>query len=378
MWLGGMQRMKPYDEWNDFDKIIYSHQNDIDNLATLSHDKMKNNARKFVLSFLVVEDLTEKKWIIYDQASNSISCMNFGRVTLTILNSLVALSPDSVHKSKYQQLLLESGWKIDDYTKYFDLVNENRAFINELFDEIGKYTYYKQIMPPKDFKEYCYALWREYRFICQPQIWNQYISDFNAHKDKETLKYIDEPDRKEFITLCHNEAKEIESTMVSVFHTYKFIYHDYLVVNTQDCMYSGSSYVSSGIENIFPLDFLHLLNGDAGLPKKCCSCGQLYYSNNGKSKYCPDCSTAELKKERAKQNRKSNVYRNMHHNVYIKIYNSGIDTNDFCTESNFYWDIIRGKEPSIIPENYNPDITTKEKYLNWLNYCNNHFRELYQ
>jgi hypothetical protein len=74
----------------------------------------------------------------------------------------------------------------------------------------------------------------------------------------------------------------------------------------------------------------------------------------------------------------SNVIRNenrlksvryIHKKIYDKINNSKFHTNTekelFLAESNYYWDIVRGKEVKPIPL-FAANIKTEEDYKKWL------------
>ena len=68
-------------------------------------------------------------------------------------------------------------------------------------------------------------------------------------------------------------------------------------------------------------------------------------------------------------NRKANRARKLHHDIVTLTYglnSKGNDvSNSFLTESNYYWDICRGKQPEKI-EKYSAKIKNEADYMKWL------------
>lgn len=110
--------------------------------------------------------------------------------------------------------------------------------------------------------------------------------------------------------------------------------------------------------------------------RACSNCGQLYFSSNFKAKYCPDCK-GNYGKIRYKH-RKENSARALHTYVLNLLYlkyggsspakSAGMTSdisNAFLAESNYYWDIVSGRNPQPNPD-YNADIRTESDYISWL------------
>lgn len=135
---------------------------------------------------------------------------------------------------------------------------------------------------------------------------------------------------------------------------------------------------------IFPAEIflfsedLWLLLFSESTPKirRCSNCDQLYFSNNFKAKYCPACKSI-MGKIRY-QNRKQHTARALHTKILNLLYlkyggscpekSAGMTSdisNAFLAESNYYWDIVNGRNPQPNPD-YNADIQTETDYIRWL------------
>lgn len=98
----------------------------------------------------------------------------------------------------------------------------------------------------------------------------------------------------------------------------------------------------------------------------CQNCGHTFFSTNVNATYCTLC-----KKNMGKirhQARKKNVERKLHQEILSMLYTLD-DTkelsNAFLNESNYYWDIVSGKDVKKNPA-YKKRIKTKEDYMKWL------------
>ena len=221
--------------------------------------------------------------------------------------------------------------------------------------------------------KYSYGLWLRYRYLCYVENWTRIIHDRDITKaDFSKLKY--QPDDKEkFVECCHESAKELEEKLHHIITGEFFIYHDFMSCIISDgSIISGNTYIARDIRDIFSLDLLHILNGDTKTPHKCPRCGQLYFSNNNKSKYCSECRTNGnvIRQE----NRKKNRCRYLHKQItdILNYYNIGEDGTDkngsekFRIESNYYWAVVQGKIPKQMPKSYNSNIKTEGNYSKWL------------
>lgn len=130
------------------------------------------------------------------------------------------------------------------------------------------------------------------------------------------------------------------------------------------------------IFDVFILDLWEFLFNPACRKKKmlkCENCGRLFYSSNNQAKYCDICKQPEIMGKIRYENRKKNTVRKLHHDIVTKLYSIGDGkkkspneiSNAFLEESNYYWDIIQGKE--VIPNPlYQERIKTESQYKKWL------------
>ncbi|MCM1220018.1 MAG: hypothetical protein NC548_36565 [Lachnospiraceae bacterium] len=128
--------------------------------------------------------------------------------------------------------------------------------------------------------------------------------------------------------------------------------------------------------DIFILDLWEFLFNPACRNKKllkCENCGSLFYSSNNQAKYCDICRQPEIMGKIRYKNRKKNTVRNLHHDIVTKLYSAGNGkekspneiSNAFLEESNYYWDIVQGKEVTPNPL-YQEHIKTESQYKKWL------------
>lgn len=97
----------------------------------------------------------------------------------------------------------------------------------------------------------------------------------------------------------------------------------------------------------------------------CPECKCMFVTTHGNQKHCPACNLIIRQKKR-----KQNKARYLHKKItdYINNYRSGECENAseiFRNESNYYWDIVRGKSPEKIKE-YSAKIKTEADYMKWL------------
>ncbi len=97
----------------------------------------------------------------------------------------------------------------------------------------------------------------------------------------------------------------------------------------------------------------------------CPECGCMFVTTHGNQKHCPACNLIIRQKKR-----KQNKARYLHKKItdYINNYRSGEGENAseiFRNESNYYWDIVQGKNPEKVKE-YSAKIKTEADYMKWL------------
>lgn len=107
----------------------------------------------------------------------------------------------------------------------------------------------------------------------------------------------------------------------------------------------------------------------------CKYCDRLYIKRNAKIKYCSECSNNY--KAINDQKRKSTP-RGLHQKVLNYLRNSYKFTADeqasFSNESNYYWEIIKGKTPQSI-DGY-LDISSVQDYIQWLENKHQEFKKM--
>lgn len=381
---------KKYSEMNEFDKIIQSHQHNNDDIAELSNLRNKEWKASYmergekppeflnkertpvILRYLVIEDMSNKQWLVYDSDTSRIYLIGFGEYTLFLLNDILGYLPDfPYHEQKRKEILDFITKESYEYTKNV-ICNHKEKFI-ELFNVLSTFDKYKKIYNQFEMSKYSYGLWLRYRYLYDVEYWKEIIDNYDV-TEADAFKLKCQPDDiEEFIEHCHESAKELEENLHHIITGEFFIYHDFMthIVNN-GLIISGNAYVAKDIRDIFPLDLLHILNGDTKTPHKCPRCGQLYFSNNNKSKYCSECRTNGnvIRQE----NRKKNRCRYLHKQItdilnYYNIGEDGIDKNGsekFRIESNYYWAVVQGKIPKQMPKSYNSNIKTEENYFKWL------------
>lgn len=379
--MGG--RFKMCSEVNEFDKIIKLHQDNNDDIFELSnlrsekwrqeYIKMGKNPPNYlnrdrvqtVLKYLVIEDMQNKQWVVYNSETKKILIYYFGTCVLSILNECLSYSPDfPFHQKRYQEFL--SHITEDDYKKTQEIVCDNIEHFKGLFDILSTYDSYKKNHTKLEVEEYYYNLWIYYRYCYHINHWST-IASFRKIADGELDEFKNKVDDiNKFIESRYEECKELEYDFHNLITKEFFIYHDFMVCPISEVLtVSGNAYVASDIRDIFSLDLLHILKGDTKTPHKCPRCGQLYFSNNNKSKYCDECRANS--KIIRQENRKNNPCRYLHKQITDLLNNyteSGSET--FRIESNYYWAIIQGNVPNKIPVSYDSSINTEKKYFEWL------------
>ena len=124
--------------------------------------------------------------------------------------------------------------------------------------------------------------------------------------------------------------------------------------------------------NIFILDFWEFLFNPVckkTTVRFCKNCGSMFIDSNNKARYCEVCRQPEIMAKIRYANRKSNKARKLHQEVLTLAY--GIakkpnnESNAFLNESNYYWDIVQGKNPEKV-KGYSNRIKTEEQYIGWL------------
>ncbi len=365
-------------DMNELDEMILYQQDMIDDIYELSTSKLEKHDNEFMkggkpfskflnqrhpdpLRYLFIEDSKNKKWIIYDSATQKAKIHNFGYSTVALLNALIAYDPNSPY---YEQARAQQNYNvIEQIVTDPNVKNE----LEELFDAIINLDVYEKKHTESEFCRYSYALWYKYRFCVIPNMWKDSVQERNqTAQDYQRRIELTGENIEDLINESEDAIKEIENSMFNVFSKYFFRFHDYISVSLGDgSIICGNAYAATEECYSFPLDLLHVLKGDTQTPRRCPRCGQLFFNNNNKAKYCYECRAHNnvIRQE----NRKNNPCRYLHKQI-TDIINNYLDcgSEEFLTESNYYWSIIQKKTPKKIPKKYNPHITTEVDYLKWL------------
>ena len=131
-------------------------------------------------------------------------------------------------------------------------------------------------------------------------------------------------------------------------------------------------YIFSEQSDIFILDFWEFLFNPIYQKAKirfCPNCNSIFFSSNNKARYCEVCRQPEVMGKIRYANRKANKARKLHHDITTLAYSLNTNENDisnsFLNESNYYWDIVQGKNPEKVKE-YSAKIKTEADYMKWL------------
>ena len=141
---------KKYSEMNDFDKIILSHQENNDDIAELSNfrnekwkaldiertkkpsEYLSKERLPTMLRYLIIEDMSNKRWFIYDSDISRTYFIDFGEYTLFLLNDILGYLPDfPYHKQKRKEAL--NFITEEDYEDTKNIICDNKEKFIELF-----------------------------------------------------------------------------------------------------------------------------------------------------------------------------------------------------------------------------------------------------
>lgn len=347
---------------NWFDDIIQERQEIVDDLCNLydfHQEKWKkrfsgshsepHKAKRKKLRFLVVEDCDNKQWFIYDSDDTDIPYMKipFGDFTIMLLNGL--------HGKEYYGGLLYDKRYLDS------LSDKTISLLNDLATILINLKHYEKTLNQNDLRTTIFRIWSTFRY-CTLKPWGYYVELSNS--TAEDYSDLAEDEIEEMVSLDREEAKDGLQMLHRIISQHFFVYYDRIIFKDNDKVIWGNAYIAESVEYIFSLDLWHILNGDVPSPRRCPRCKMLYFSNNYKAKYCPDCKQ-DSKTIRA-ENRKKNPCRYLHKQITDLLNNYGDGSEDFRKESNYYWAIIQGRAPKAEPINIDPAITTEKAYYDWL------------
>lgn len=137
-------------------------------------------------------------------------------------------------------------------------------------------------------------------------------------------------------------------------------------------LFPVEEYIFNEMSDIFILDFWEFLFNPIYQKAKirlCHNCNSIFANSNNNARYCEVCKQPEVMEKIRYANRKANRARKLHHDIVTLTYSLNSKGNDvsnsFLTESNYYWDICRGKQPEKV-EKYSAKIENEADYMKWL------------
>ena len=339
-----MLDFKKPDKINEYDKIISEW----------------SNGGSGQMKYLAVEDIKKKCWIVYDFETALYKEVPFGDYTEGVINSYVLTDKNSVHYKKIIDALKKDGISFNE--KEMNIFAENSKYvISELHRTLSNISYWESLIKKNelvsstghhlsrlDFEKILLDEWKKYRFACFPKIWLDLVS----------LMVDNDPEYEE-LNLSVN--KIVNSTLIR--------FCDYIsFVDKEENFRNGKCFVIPEEEFLYYWDLYHVLvSNQTETPRICPRCQALFFSNNNKSLYCHRCKK-ESNLIRSENRKKSDRY--LHKKIYDKLNNSKFYTNEekeaFLAESNYYWDVVCGKQCVGSQKHYDNKIKTKEDYSDWL------------
>lgn len=322
-------------------------------------------------TFLAIEDTDNKQWICYYPYTGRYTIKPFGHIVADMIFEYLSRLEDDVHHNKLLEWYNEIGFKYDAETSRKD-AEFLKPHILKLQDTILNLDKYRKVPAKAEMKAALLRTWKMYRNAKYVSTWKNIIElsedTEESHKKKSDIyTQEDVEDIKAIVKSNHAEAIELDVRVYNIHLKKAFYFCDYVTFYGNDNVpHTGKGYISCTPGDVFASDLYHVLvSGLAGIPRRCPRCGHIFYPNN-KSKYCDECKkdSSAIRNEKRRQS-----VRYFHKKVYDKItLSSKYDSefrNDFINESNYYWDIVQGKEVTANPL-YREHIKTESQYKKWL------------
>ena len=311
-------------------------------------EKIKERNNK--LQYAVIEDMENKRYIVTDMNNDMrYFIAPFVHFTVETLSNLLAGGKGDIYHTSFLESCRKAGYEFSE-KEVEDNIDEKKEYIDKLIDIILQRDTFKS----EDdclLKAALVNTWKAYRYM-HFDLWNEYIYLVECGSEADTL--VSE--------YCFSEYLKNNSI---------FVYNDIQSIKIDEKWVSGNCWFTENFGFMFARDLYHTLvdcSNDVKI-KKCSRCGHLFIAETNKHKYCPDCK-ATPNTIRVEQRKKSVRY--LHKRVYDKLnnydkysYNGKKMLSDFLAESNYYWDIVRGKEIELNPM-YSNKIKTEEQYRKWL------------
>ena len=307
---------------------------------------------------VVFKDDVNKRWIIYDFATDTYMVRSFGEVAVAVINTAVTLSPSNPNyeadlanfrKNGTSETLLQTVIKSANTPQFRKGINAVRRRLLSMPKIAASYS-------PAEVECIAVNFWYKFAGLYDFKNWAEYFFDV---KEANLDGF---PDSEAYRAYYRFNAafgdRCIEAVPFTMILDSKGITGRVFLL---DCFF--------GMGSLFPMDLLFLFKNSSAV-HVCARCGQLYIKNNLSSRYCPQCKNEVGKQGIINENRKKNKARYLHKRILDKL-NSPANTTrvnpaDFRAESNFYWSRIQGKQPKIMPKVASHDTMTEEEYIAWL------------
>ena len=360
---------KNYKNINEYDEIIL---------------KWKKDDKTQPMKYVIVEDLKNKCWIIYDSSTGLYKEVSFGEYVESVINEFLLYDMHNAHHSKLLDMITSDS--DFDEQKANDLFNYCKKPVEQLLELLGNISKYRILAKKGELignsgicinsemlEQILMNEWKKYRYINFVSVWQRYANyEFSTSEDAAEYKnkfssFLDSS-KEEILKEWKEFAKEEAETLHAIVRESFVCYYDYIIFIDKDGNpRTGRSFVAANEMHIFCWDLYHILVSKcAEAPHICPRCKQLFFSNNNKAVYCEKCKT-ETNIVR-NENRKKSV-RYMHKKIYDKINNSkfhnDLEKELFLAESNYYWDIVKKKDVKLIPL-FTEKIECEEDYKEWL------------
>lgn len=326
-------------------------------------DELKEAAARMngkVKRYCVLEDMNAKNYLIFDTKNDwKFMIVPFGDILFNMLNCFIDSSEISVHHSKLLEYMDEEA--VEEMARC-------KTMCEDLLDII---THMKanSTYPDKTALKCSYIReWKKYRYMNRTDIYSKY-SDLLSNDISKDDYIIDLYGSLENLKKANEEEfEEITATLHSIITKDFFVPYDTVYMNCENGWFYGETWFTSDVNFVFSRELYHLfVDNTIEQPHICPRCGHLYYSNNNKSKYCDSCKNnySDIRKEYRQKNQTRYIHKRINDKLHSKRY-SEEELDRFMIESNYYWDIVKQKEPKTKPESWYLNISTEEEYKNWL------------
>lgn len=295
-------------------------------------------------NFCILEDMNTKNYVIFDIKKGwSYMVLPFGSLLSEVVNGFIDSDNTAVHHETNSHFYPEELQKS---------MNNCKPIINELLSEIMSMERFEKY-PDKEALKCAYIRdWKKFRYITRPDILSSYADYFSSTASEDEEK----------------ELKELTDDMHLCISKYHFIPYDVVYARCQDGWFHGMAWFASNADYLFSRELYHLwVDNELEQPHICPRCNHFYYSNNNKSKYCPDCKDdySNIRKEYRQKNQARYIHKRINDRLHSKRF-SELELNKFMMESNYYWDMLQERTPQTKPESWYKDIKTEEEYQSWL------------